>query len=123
MNMTEPNDVVALTEAIAEGIRNKKGRNIVLVDMSALESAPCRCFVIAEGNSNTQVAAIADEVEDYVRKTLHEKPFAVVGQDNAEWVAMDYSDVIVHIFQPQTRAFYDIEHLWGDAKITMLPDE
>ncbi|MCM1034905.1 MAG: ribosome silencing factor [Paludibacter sp.] len=123
MKQTESIATGALTSAIVEGIRNKKGHRIVVVDMSELESAPCRCFVIAEGTSNTQVAAIADEVEDYVRKSVGDKPIAIVGQDNAEWVAIDYVDIIVHIFQPQTREFYDIEHLWGDAKITMLPNE
>lgn len=123
MELKETIETTALTKAIVEGIRNKKGRKIVLVDMGELESAPCRYFVIAEGTSNTQVAAIADEVEDYVRKSVGDKPIAIVGQDNAEWVAIDYVDVIVHIFQPQIREFYDIEHLWGDARITMFPDE
>lgn len=123
MELKETIETTALAKAIVEGIRNKKGRKIVLVDMGELESAPCRYFVIAEGTSNTQVAAIADEVEDYVRKGVGDKPIAIVGQDNAEWVAIDYVDVIVHIFQPQIREFYDIEHLWGDARITMFPDE
>lgn len=123
MELKETIETTALAKAIVEGIRNKKGRKIVLVDMGELESAPCRYFVIAEGTSNTQVAAIADEVEDYVRKSVGDKPIAIVGQDNAEWVAIDYVDVIVHIFQPQIREFYDIEHLWGDARITMFPDE
>lgn len=115
--------VEQLQSAIVEAIRNKKGKQIAILDMRALESVPCPMFIIAQGNTNTQVTAIADEVEDYVRKNVGEKPLAVVGQENAEWIAMDYADIIVHILQPQAREFYDIEHLWGDAKLTLLPDE
>ncbi len=122
MNKTETT-VEQLRDAIVEGIRNKKGKQITVVDMRALESVPCPMFVIAQGNTNTQVSAIADEIEDFVRKSTGEKVIATVGQDNAEWIAMDYGDIIVHIFQPQVREFYDIEHLWGDANITNLPDE
>ena len=122
MNKTETT-VEQLRDAIVEGIRNKKGKQITIVDMRALESVPCPMFVIAQGNTNTQVSAIADEIEDFVRKSIGEKVIATVGQDNAEWIAMDYGDIIVHIFQPQVREFYDIEHLWGDANITNLPDE
>ncbi len=122
MNKTETT-VEQLRDAIVEGIRNKKGKQISVIDMRALDSVPCPMFVIAQGNTNTQVSAIADEVEDFVRKSTGEKMIATVGQDNAEWIAMDYGDIIVHIFQPQVREFYDIEHLWGDAHITNLPDE
>ena len=122
MNKTETT-VEQLRDAIVEGIRNKKGKQITVVDMRALESVPCPMFVIAQGNTNTQVSAIADEIEDFVRKSTGEKVIATVGQDNDEWIAMDYGDIIVHIFQPQVREFYDIEHLWGDANITNLPDE
>jgi len=108
---------------IVDGIRNRKGQRIAVVDMSGLEEAPCQYFVIAEGNSNTQVNAISNEIEDNVRKQLKIKPFAVDGQDNAIWVAMDYSSIIVHIFQREAREFYDIEHLWADAKIEILEDE
>lgn len=112
-----------LVETIVEGIQNKKGHRIVTVDLTKLKEAPCRYFVIAEGNSNTQVAAIADEVEDFVREQVHEKPLSVAGIENAEWVAMDYGQVFVHIFQREPRAFYDIEHLWEDGKITEIPED
>lgn len=115
--------VEQLRDAVVEAIRNKKGKQIAVIDMRTLESVPCPMFIVAQGNTNTQVSAIADEIEDYVRKQTGEKVLAVVGQENAEWIAMDYVDIIVHIFQPSPREFYDIEHLWGDAKITLLPDE
>ena len=111
-----------IVDTIVEGIQNKKGHKTVIVDLRRLTEAPCEFFVIAEGNSNTQVAAIVDEVEDFVRKQTREKPMAIDGMDNAEWVAMDYGTVIVHIFQREPRAFYDIEHLWEDAEITEIEE-
>lgn len=112
-----------LVEKIVEGIQNRKGQRIVTIDLTKLEVAPCSYFVIAEGTSNTQVAAIADEVEDFVREETGEKPLSIAGQENAEWIAMDYGMVFVHIFQREPRAFYDIEHLWEDGKIKEIKDE
>lgn len=111
-----------IVEKIVEGIQNRKGHRIVIVDLQKLPEAPCEYFVIAEGNSSTQVVAIADEVEDFVRKELRVKPYAVDGVDNAEWIAMDYGQIIVHVFQREPRAFYDIENLWEDGVITEVPD-
>lgn len=112
-----------IVEAIVEGIRNRKGHRIVTVDLTSLPEAPCSWFVICEGHSSTQVSAIADEVEDYVRKQLRVKPAAVAGLDNAEWVAMDYGQIIVHVFQREAREFYDIENLWEDGKVLEYPEE
>ena len=120
-NMTEVSNE-QIVNAIVEGIQNRKGHKIVTVDLTALPEAPCSYFVIAEGHSSTQVCAIADEVEDFVRKSLRVKPFVVDGVENAEWIAMDYGQIIVHIFQREPRAFYDIEHLWEDGKLKEIPD-
>lgn len=120
-NMTEASNE-QIVNAIVEGIQNRKGHKIVTVDLTALPEAPCSYFVIAEGHSSTQVCAIADEVEDFVRKSLRVKPFVVDGVENAEWIAMDYGQIIVHIFQREPRAFYDIEHLWEDGKLKEIPD-
>ena len=111
-----------LVDKIVEGVQNKKGQRISVIDLRKLETKPCDWFVIAEGGSNIQVTAIADEVEDFVRKELKEKPMAVVGRDNAEWIALDYGDVIVHVFQREAREFYDIESLWADGKVKEIPD-
>lgn len=111
-----------IVDKIVEGIQNRKGHRIITVDLTKLPEAPCEYFVIAEGNSSTQVCGIVDEVEDFVRKELRVKPFGVDGVDNAEWVAMDYGQIIVHIFQREPRAFYDIEHLWEDGVLTEIPD-
>ena len=112
-----------LVETIVEGIRNRKGQRIVSIDLRKIAEAPVECMVIAEGNSSTQVAAIADEVERYVRTETRVHPFAVDGKENAEWVAMDYGTVFVHIMQREPRAFYDIENLWNDGKRTDYADE
>ena len=112
-----------LLETIVEGIRNKKGHRIVSIDLKKIAERPVDYMVVAEGGSNTQVAAIVDEIDDYVRTTTHVHPLAVDGKENSEWVAMDYGTIFVHIMQREPRAFYDIEHLWADGKITELPDE
>lgn len=110
-----------LISTIVEGIQEKKGKKIVVVDMSRLDS-PCQYFVIAEGDSSTHVMTIATTTKDFVREHAGEKPFSSDGYENCQWIAMDYGSVIVHIFQPEYREFYDIEHLWADADITEIPD-
>lgn len=119
--MTEPTNA-QIVDAIVEGIQNRKGHKIVIVNLTKLPEAPCSFFVICEGHSSTQVCAIADEVEDHVRKSLKVKPFVVDGLENAEWVAMDYGQIIVHVFQREPRAFYDIENLWEDGVVTEIED-
>lgn len=111
-----------IVAAIVEGIQDKKGKGIVLVDMTQLPDAPCSHFVICQGDSAVQVNAIALSIRDYVRDTLRVKPFAIDGFENCQWVAMDYGQIIVHVFQRETREFYDIEHLWEDARLTQVTD-
>ncbi|MDR1544173.1 MAG: ribosome silencing factor [Prevotellaceae bacterium] len=110
-----------LIDNIVAGMQEQKAKKIAVIDMTALE-APCRFFVVCEGTSSTQVDAIAETMKDFVRKNAKIKPFAIDGTDNAQWIAMDYGDAIVHIFQRETREFYDIEHLWNDAKIEYVKD-
>ena len=116
------NETELLVTKITEGIQEKKGKGIVIADLTEIEDTICNYFVICEGNSPSQVAAIVDSIADYARKEAGIKPCAVDGLNNAEWVAMDYSDVIVHVFVPEVRDFYDLEHLWEDAKLTQIPD-
>ncbi len=108
---------------IVDGIKEKKGSGIVIVDLSDIDGAIANSFVICQGGSPAQVEAIAESIGDKCRKELGEKPVNVVGLGNDQWVAIDFVDVLVHIFQPETREFYDLEHLWEDAPITRLPDE
>jgi ribosome-associated protein len=116
--MDETNNLV---EKIVEGIQERKGKNITVVDLTKLD-AICRYFVICEGTSNTQILSITDSVKDYVRIHAGVKPIATDGIQNALWIAMDYGVVMLHVFERETRQFYNLEHLWSDAKLTEVPD-
>jgi ribosome-associated protein len=116
-------ETASLVKTIVEGIQEKKGNNIVVADLSRIEGAICRSFVVCQGGSPTQVEAITESIGDRVRQQLNEKPARVVGLERALWVAMDYGDVMVHVFVPDMRQFYDLEHLWADAPLTRIPDE
>ena len=107
---------------IQAGLQEKKGHDIVIVDMSDIDDAICKAFVLCSGNSPSHIQALTESVADFARKNLNVRPSAVDGLRNAQWVAMDYSDVIVHIFLPEARDFYDLEHLWADAQLTEIPD-
>lgn len=109
-----------LITKIVEGIEEVKGQQIDILDLRSLENTVCDYFIICNGTSNTQVAAIVNSVQKVVSKSLQEKPWHVEGMENQEWVLMDYINVVVHVFQKQIREFYDIESLWGDAKITTI---
>lgn len=112
----------SLVKSIIEGIQEKKGHKIVVADLRKIHTAPCHYFVIATGNSPQHVEALADSVEEFARKNATEKPSAVAGLQNALWVAMDYGTVMVHIFVPDAREHYDIEHLWDDAHLFEIPE-
>lgn len=111
-----------LTELIIEGIQNRKGRKITVIDMGGIDTAGTRRFVVAEGTSSTQTAAIAESVEETVRLASGQKVLGAVGTATGEWVVMDYGDTWVHIFLPPVRERYNLEELWSDAKITEIPD-
>jgi ribosome-associated protein len=121
MSQTNQADFTPLVREIIEGIENVKGHNITVLDLRDLENSVCEFFVICEGNSNTQVSALSNAIEKQVRESLKEKPWHIEGYENSEWVLMDYVDVVVHIFQPEFRTYYDIESLWSDAQITSIP--
>mgnify|MGYP004451531401 CR=1 FL=1 len=114
--------IKALVDTIVEGIQEKKGKGITIIDLKEIEGAIARYFIICEGNSPIQVEAIAGEIGDRVRERLHEKPTGCVGLEQAVWVAIDFVDVMVHVFVPETRDFYDLEHLWEDAHTAYIPD-
>lgn len=107
-----------LIETIVGAIEDKKGKNIVKLDLSGFDGAICSAFVVCNADSTTQVAAIADGIEEKVQQTLGEKVWRVEGQQTAVWIAMDYVDVVVHIFQSELRDFYRLEELWADAPMT-----
>ena len=116
----KPASTDELISVIIKGIDDVKGDDIQLLDLRQLENTVCDYFIICSGNSNTQVNAITGSIQKLVSKELKDKPWHIEGQNNSEWILMDYVNVVVHVFQKQIRDFYDIESLWGDAKITEI---
>ena len=112
-----------LLTSIIKGIEEVKGNDIEILDLRAIDTAVCDYFVICNGTSNTQVNAIVNSIQKIVSKELKDKPWHVEGTDNAEWVLMDYVSIVVHVFQKEIREYYNIEGLWGDAKITTLANK
>lgn len=111
-------DVIAtesLVETVIDGIQEKKGSKITVLDLRNIENMIAEFFVICEGDSNVHVDAVAESVEEIVRKDAGEKPLHVEGKRNAEWVLLDYMNVVVHVFQKQVRGYYNLEDLWADA--------
>ncbi len=111
-----------LVQAIIEGIQEKKGRSIAVADLSSIITAPAQYFVVCTAGSPQQVDAITDSVEELTALRAGDKPTVIAGRDNCIWVAMDYGTVMVHIFLPDAREHYDIEHLWDDAAVELIPD-
>ncbi|KGI60127.1 iojap-like protein [Prevotella sp. DNF00663] len=115
-------ETTKLVETITKGIQEKKGENITIVDLKGIDGAITKYFIICQGNSPAQIEAITESIGDMARIDLGEKPVNVVGLGTDQWVAMDYVDVLVHVFLPEARQFYDLENLWQDAKLTNIPN-
>ncbi len=111
-----------LVTAIVDGLQDKKGKDIVVVDLTGMEDVVCKYFVICTGGSPAQIQALTRSASEKARTEQGAKPLAVDGLRNSRWVAMDYADVIVHIMLQEERAFYDIEHLWEDAGLVSIPN-
>lgn len=112
-----------LISNIIKGIEEVKGNDIDILDLRAIDNTVCDYFIVCNGNSNTQVNAIVNSVQKIVSKELKDKPWHVEGSENAEWVLMDYVNVVVHVFQKHIREYYNIESLWGDAKIISIENK
>lgn len=111
-----------LLESIVKGIYEKKGLDVVKIDLRKLENRISDYFIICHGTSNTQVDSISYSVGEHSRKEAGEKPVHIEGLENCFWVLMDYGNVIVHIFQEEYRNFYSLESLWADANIVRMVD-
>ena len=111
-----------LANVIITGMQENKAKEIVSIKLKEIEAAICDYFVICHGTSNTHVSAIAESVINETLKTLKDKPFNKEGLKNGEWILLDYGNVVVHVFQKETRDFYNIEKLWGDANIEQIKD-
>ena len=111
-----------LVSTIIKGIQEKKGQGIKVVDLKGIDGTIASYFIICQGNSPSQVTAIVESIHERARVEAHLKPYAVDGLRNANWVAMDYGEVLVHIFLPEARQFYDLERVWADAEQVDLSD-
>ena len=112
-----------LLSNIIKGIHEKKGQNVLTIDLRKLDSRIAEFFVVCHASSTTQVSAICDSVEETVRKEAGEKPLRIEGLENCFWVLIDYGNIIVHIFIEEQRKFYSLESLWADAKIEVVEDK
>ena len=110
-----------LLDSIIDGIKEKKGKNITSINLKGISGVICDYFVICEGNSPSQVSAVAESVEHIVKTNTQESPIRVQGQQLAEWIGIDYGDIIVHVFIPELRAYYNIDNMWADAKTEKIP--
>jgi ribosome-associated protein len=111
-----------LLENIIEGILEKKGKEIIDIDLTKINSPVCDHFVICHADSGTQVSAIADSVEKRVKEKLKVKVGHREGMENASWILLDYMDIVVHIFRTEMRNYYRLEELWGDASLSRVEE-
>jgi len=107
-----------LNDLLIESIQDIKGKNIVKLDLRALEDAPTEYFIICEGDSNTQVKALAENIQRRIKEEYGLLPSHTEGARNALWICIDYFSTVVHVFYRETRAFYELEDLWSDASFT-----
>jgi len=109
-----------LSEVIVKGMQEKKATDIVVLDMRKLKNAVADYFIVCSGNSDKQLDAITQSIDEEVFKTLKENPKHVEGKNNKEWMLLDYFDVVAHVFRKDRRQYYALEKLWGDAEITEI---
>lgn len=112
----------AFINVIIEAIREKKGKNIVKLDLRELKNTLCDYFIICEGDSTTQVNALADNIEKQTYLQLSNSPHHIEGRENSQWILLDFFNVIVHVFQKENRDFYKLEDLWSDGKIEIIKE-
>lgn len=114
--------ISSLTSSIIDAIAERKGQKITYVDLSHIEGSSASAFIICQGRSNTHVNGIADNIIDRVNHNLDIKPYHTDGFRNSQWIVVDYGSVVVHVFQPEVREFYNLEELWSDGKFTEFPE-
>ena len=120
--MNNEKETVVLARLAAQIMEEKKGEDIRILDLRKVHGAPSEFFVIASGNVPSHVSALSDAVFEAVKKATGLNPHKIEGYQNAEWILMDYFDVVVHIFQSERRAFYKLEELWADAERIEVPE-
>ena len=116
-------DSKKLTHIIVEGMKEKKASDILIIDLKGIKNAIADYFVLCTGNSDTQIDAIADSIEEFVYKQAKQEAWHKEGKQNKEWILLDYVDVVANVFRQETRKFYSLEHLWGDARLEYIESE
>lgn len=111
-----------LVTSIVKGIQEKKGEEITIIDLRKIPNAFTEYFVICTGNSDTHLSSIADSIDELVKNELNEKPWQSEGKTNREWVILDYSNVVIHLFRKDIRKHYNLEGLWGDGNIINIKE-
>ena len=119
-NQLKTSDILA--NIIIKGMREIKAKDIVSLDLRNIETSVCDFFIICHGTSNTHASAIADSVIEETLKSIKEKPWHKEGLTNGDWILLDYGNVVAHIFQKETRDYYNIEKLWADADIQLIKE-
>ena len=119
---TVPATAELLNEFIIKGIQEKKGKDIVILNLKRIGTAIADYFILCTGTSDTQIEAISDSIEKEVFVALNERPWHREGFENKEWILLDFVDVVVHIFKDEVRSYYQLEELWGDAEILEIAD-
>ena len=117
-----PKQTMSLLDAVVEGMQERKAKNITVLNLKEIENRVTDYFVICDAESNTHVNSIADSIEETVEKLTKEKSYHTEGQQNGEWILIDYINVVAHVFMREVREHYNIEGLWGDAEITVIED-
>ncbi len=112
-----------LGSTIIDCIQAKKGSDILQINLTGTDNSVCEFFIIAHGDSNTQVKAIASHIEDYLKQQHNIRPLHSEGYENAQWVLLDYNTIVVHIFQQEIREYYKLEELWEDAEFEHISNE
>jgi len=112
-----------LLKHIINVIQDAKGKEIISLALGKIESAICQYFIICTGTSSTHVKSIESKIKKTISQDLGEKPWHCEGSDVSEWVLMDYYDIVVHIFQENSRKFYNLEDFWGDANFKKYLEE
>ena len=120
MSINKHNKSEEILTSIRDGIQQVKGNDIKILDLKNIETSVCKYFVICSGSSNVHVMSIADNIKKHVSKEIKERPWNSEGYKSSEWILLDYSDIVVHVFQKKTRDLYKLEELWGDANIKEL---
>ncbi len=121
-HMTAPSEPEAFDTYVIEAVQDRKGKDIAIIDLSAMDATPAGKFILCQGTSNQHVASIADHVRDSLLEKHGIKPYNYDGYRNAQWIVIDYGDTLVHVFTREARALYNLEELWSDAVITTIPD-